>query len=64
MSSLSEFAALDAATFDIVDTRTGAIVKSYPGTQRNKASAYRDRLDRQYGCARYAIRIRAVSGVR
>lgn len=42
--------------YDIVDCKTGQIIKSYGQGKRSVASRYADRLDSRYGAYRYMVR--------
>ena len=42
--------------YAVIDTKTGATVKTYPANKARAARNYAHRRDAEYGAVRYAVR--------
>ena len=47
---------LDSLTYQCIDSRTGRVVRSMPGTKRNALRRWADKQDSIYGAVRYVVR--------
>ncbi len=47
---------MKTTTYELIDTKTGNVLKTYSYAQRNRARSRANKLDLQYGAVRYIIK--------